>query len=125
MARGANRRKLEEPSIAIGSTASSGATGESDNAANYDRVMYLVNVTTLTAGSVTFVIQVSPNDGTTWFPLTTAEMVGNTGALTTTGQYHVSSTVPFGTRVRLAYTIVTGPVAMTVFPVFEKSGSVY
>lgn len=125
MSRGSNRRKLVEPTITVGSTSSSGNTAESDNAANADSLTYFINITTATAGSITFVIQSSADDGTTWCDLATAEMSGDTGALTTTGGKHISTYFPFGTRTRLKYTIVTGPFAFTVIPIYQKAGSVY
>lgn len=125
MARGANRRKIQEPVIAIASTSTSGAVGDSDNAAVSDRVIYFFNLASITAGSVTLKIQCSPDDGSTWYDLATTEMNGNTGALTAAGTYHVSATVPFGTRTRLFYTIVTGPIVAAVYPVFEKTGKVF
>lgn len=119
-----NRRKQPESLIAVASTSTSGATAESDNAANSDRVTYYV-VLTVTGGSVTFKIQSSPNDGGTWHDMAVSEMSGDTGSIAASGNYHISSSAPFGTRTRLAYTIVTGPVTFLVYPVFEKTGKVY
>jgi hypothetical protein len=124
MGRGANRRKITEPFTVVASTSTSGTTLDSDNAANADSVIFYALVSAVT-GSVTFTIQSSPDDGTNWYTLTTAETVGNTGALAATGNYHISTQVPFGTRLRLAYTIVTGPVAFLGFACYSKSGSVY
>ena len=119
-----NRRKLQEAQITVGSTAASGTTGFSESAGSFDAVTYVVNLTTLTAGSITFVIQGSA-DGTNFYDLATAEMTGDTGAVATTGAKHVSSNAPLGFACRLKYTIVTGPAAFTVDPIFQKGGSVY
>jgi hypothetical protein len=124
MARGSNRKKLVEPTITVGSTASSGTTADSEAIQAFDSVVYFVNVTTATAGSITLTIQMTGDDGTTWCTLATAETSGDTGAITATGGRHISATVPLGTRTRLAYTIVTGPFAFTVIPVYAKSGQV-
>ena len=124
MAGRSNRRKLQEAQITVGSTAASGTTGASGNAASFDFVTYYINLTTLTAGSITFVIQTS-FDGTNWADLATAEMTGDTGAVAATGVKHVSSNAPIGWSCRLKYTIVTGPAAFTVDPVFSKGGSVF
>ena len=124
MARGGNRRKTVEP-YTIVSTSTSAGTADSDKAANADKVLYLINLTSITAGSITFKIQTSPDDGNQWFDLSTGEMNGNTGALATAGLYHVSSSVPFGVRTRLYFTIVTGPVAFLVYPIYERTGNVY
>lgn len=127
MARGANRRKLQEAKITIASTAVSGSTGDSENAANADTVTYYVDVTTATVGSLTLTIDISQDDGANWFPLTSGEVLGNTGALTLVGNYRIASSrvASIGFRSRLTYTIVTGPFAFTVDPVFEKSGGVF
>lgn len=124
MARGSNRRKLQEAQISVGSTASSGTTAFSENAASFDAVTYVVNLTTLTAGSITFVIQTTA-DGTNFADLATAEMTGDTGAISATGVKHVSSNAPIGMATRLKYTIVTGPAAFTVDQIFSKGGSVF
>lgn len=124
MARGSNRRKLQEAQITVGSTSSSGTTAYSDNAQSFDVVTYVINLTTLTAGSITFVIQTSA-DGTNFADLATAEMSGDTGAISATGVKHVSSNAPIGVSTRLKYTIVTGPAAFTVDQIFAKGGSVY
>lgn len=120
-----NRRKRDLPAITVGSTALSGTTAESDNAANADRVTFYIALATITAGDITFAIESSPNDGGIWARLTTGEMLGNTSAISSTGTYHVSAQVPFGNRVRLAYTINTGPAAFLVYPVYERTGVVH
>lgn len=121
----ANRRKLSETLVAISSTSTSDGTAASGAAANADKVTFFIALTTLTAGSVVFKIQISANDGVTWHDLSTSEMTGDTGSITATGNYHVSSAAPIGTMARLYYTITTGPIAGVVYPVYEKSGSVY
>lgn len=124
MSRGANRRKLQEPQITVGSTGTSGTTADSEAAQSHDGVTYIVNITTATAGSITFTIQTTA-DGTNWATLATAETTGDTGALTTTGAKHISSNAPIGVRTRLAYTIVTGPFAFTVDPIYQKRAGVF
>lgn len=124
MASRSNRRKTQEAQISIGSTSTSGTTGFSENAASADAVTYFINLSTITAGSITFVIQVSA-DGTNFADLATAEMTGDTGALSSTGIKHISSAAPLGMACRLKYTIVTGPAVFTVDPVFQKGGSVF
>lgn len=123
MARGANRKKLTEPTITVASTSSSGTTAASGAIAAFDTVAYFISISTATAGSITFTIQISADDGTTWATLATAETTGDTGALTTTGGKHISASVPCGTMTQLVYTIVTGPFAFTVIPVYAKSGA--
>lgn len=121
-----NRRKTAQEPIVVLSTSTSGTTGLSDAAANADAVSFYIAIATATAGSITFKIQTAPDEaGVVWFDLATSEMTGNTGALTTAGNYHVSAQVPFGMKIRLAYTIVTGPFAFVVYPVYERSGGVY
>ena len=124
MSRGANRRKLQEPRITVGSTASSGTTADSESAQSYDAVTYVINLTTLTAGSITFGIDTSP-DGTIWAPLASGEMTGDTGAVSAIGVKHISSAAPIGVRTRLSYTIVTGPAAFTVDPIYQKGAGVF
>lgn len=121
----ANRRKRSEPAIIVGPTASSGSTADSENASNADRVSYWITLSALTAGDITFKIQSSPNNGVTWYDLTTSEMNGNTGTISATGNYHVSAEVPFGFRTRLAYTINTGPAAFALIPIYERTGAVH
>lgn len=123
MAAGSNRRKLVQRTETA-STSTSGAICDSTNAANADALSYLIEIGTATAGSITFKIQTSANDGATWHDLAAAEMTGNTGALTTTGMYRIASQAPFGIRTRLYYTIVTGPFEFDVTPIFEKGGGV-
>ena len=123
MARGSNRRKLQEPQIAIASTAVSSNTADSESAQSHEKVTYLINITTATAGSITFTIQTSA-DGTNWATLATAETTGDTGALSTVSVRHISSNAPIGVRTRLVFTIVTGPFAFTVDPIYEKTGAV-
>jgi hypothetical protein len=125
MASGSNRRKLMAEAVVVGSTSTSGATAESSQAQSFDAVTYYVNVTTATAGSITFVIQSSPDDGTTWASLSSAEMTGDTAAISSTGMKHISSNAPIGVRTRLQYTIATGPFAFTVYPCFQKAGTVF
>ena len=127
MPAGSNRRKVIEATITVGSTASSGNTGESGSAASAECVSYFVKVGTATAGTMTLTIEVSPNDGTDWYALAAAEMVGQTGAISTTGNYRIRTAagVPLGTKTRLVYTIVTGPFAFTVIPVYEKTAKVF
>lgn len=124
MAAGSNRKKLVQPSITVGSTASSGTTADSEAIQSFDWVVYFVNVTTATAGTLTLTIQMTADDGTTWCTLATAETSGNTSTINATGGYHITTTVPVGTRTRLAYTIATGPFAFTVVPVYGKTGQV-
>lgn len=121
----ANRRKRFEPVSVVTNSASSGTVCDSENAASSDRVIFFVALSAIAAGSVTFKIQSTPNDGASWHDLTTGEMLGNTGALTAAGDYHVAAEVPFGTRLRLAYTIVTGPVTFGVYPCYERTGAVH
>ena len=89
-----------------------------------------LNVTTFNqtngtlAGTLTLTIQMTADDGTTWCTLATAETSGNTSTINATGGYHITTTVPIGTRTRLAYTIATGPFAFTVVPVYGKTGTV-
>lgn len=123
MARWSNRRKTVE-AVSSHATSASGAACDSTNAANADSLLYLIEIGLVT-GSITFKIQTSANDGATWHDLSTAEMTGNTGALNTTGNYHIATQAPFGIRTRLAYTIVTGPVEFDIYPIYEKGGSVY
>lgn len=124
----ANRRKTQEN---LASTAYTATTGilQSDNAANHENVTYYLNVTAVsgTTPSLTAAIQTSPDDGTTWFSLTTAEMTGQTGAITATGQYRISSNAPIGARTRLLLTIsgTTPSFTITANDIFERSGSVY
>lgn len=124
MAAGSNRKKLVQPTIAIASTSTSGNTADSEAIQSFDWVAYFVNVTTATAGTMTLTIQMSADDGTTWCTLAAAETSGNTSAISATGGYHLTTTVPVGTRTRLVYTIVTGPFAFTVVPVYGKTGQV-
>jgi len=124
MARGSTRRKYQAAQISVGSTSTSGNTADSDQAGSSEKVMYVINITTATAGTITFTIQTTA-DGTNWATLATAETTGDTGALSTTGAKHISSAAPIGMRTRLVYTIVTGPFAFTVDPIYEKSGSVF
>lgn len=118
---GANRRKLVEEAVFVSSTSTSGTTAASGSIASNERVTFFV-VATVTAGSVTLGIDISPNDGATWHSLTSGELLGNTSAITATGNYHISAQVPLGTSCRLSYTIVTGPVVLVVYPCYEKSG---
>lgn len=120
-----NRRKTRLPLITVASTSTSGATAVSDHAANADAVLFLIALASIAAGSITFSIQIQEETSGTWHSLTTAEMTGDTGALTAAGNYHVSAKVPFGTRIRLRYVIVTGPVEFDVAPIFERTASVY
>ena len=120
-----NRRKTDEPLITVGSTSTSGATAASDNAATSDAVTFLIALSSIAAGSVTFSIQIGEVEGSTWHSLSTSEMTGDTGALASTGNYHVSTRVPIGMRVRLRYVIVTGPVEFTVKPIYERGGRVF
>lgn len=121
----ANRRKNVEAVVVVGSTSTSGAIAGSGTIASHDRVVYFLVISALTAGSVTLGIDISPNDGSTWHSLTSGEMLGNTSAITATGNYHISAQVPMGTSCRLSYTIDTGPTAFIVYPCFEKSGGVF
>lgn len=129
MSRGANRRKIQEPTLA--STAYTATTNilESDNAANADSVSYYLNVTNVsgTTPTLTPVIQCSPDDGTTWFSLATAEMTGQTASLNATGQYRTTSAVPIGVRTRLRMTITgtTPSFTLVAYAIYEKRGNVF
>ena len=125
MAAGANRRKLQETTITIASTSSSGNTAESAAIASHEHVLFVINITTATAGTITFVIQTSADDGTTWSSLSSGEMLGDTGAISTTGGKHISARAPLGVRLRLNYTIATGPFAFTVLPIYERTGATH
>lgn len=125
MSRGGNRRKYQEARITIGSTGTSGNTADSEAAQSHDAVTYYINITTATAGNITFTIQTSADDGATWATLATAETTGDTGAITATGARHLSSNAPIGVRTRLVYTIVTGPFAFTVDPIYQKGAGVF
>ena len=124
MARGSNRRKLQEPQITIASTAVSSNTADSESAQSHERVTYILNITVATAGTMTLTIQTTA-DGTNWATLAVAETSGDTGAIGTGASVkHISSVGAIGVRTRLGFTIVTGPFAFTVDPIYEKTGSV-
>lgn len=113
-------RKHTYETHSVSSTSTSGRTGVSDNAANHDDAMAAVKLTAITAGSVAFQIQVSYDDGTTWVdhPDSTAAIA----ALTTTGSALAIARCPIGSKIAVAYTITTGPVAFTVSWNFSKRG---
>lgn len=121
----ANRRKnVETPIVVAAAGAGSAAIAGSGTIASHDRVVYFVTTSAVT-GNVTLGIDISPNDGLTWHALTAGELLGNTSAITTNGNFHISAQVPMGTSCRLSYTVVTGPVTMLIYPCFEKSGGVF
>lgn len=128
MALVANRRKSLE-SIASAAYTATASILQSDKAANADSVSFYMNVTAVsgTTPSLTATIQCSPDDGTTWFSLATAEMTGQTGAITATGQYRLTSAAPIGARTRLLLTIsgTTPSFTITGYAIYERSGSVY
>jgi hypothetical protein len=116
----ANRRKHIEAAVSVASTSSSGNTNISSTGQSHDDVICWINITTATAGNITFVIQASPDNGTNWAALDT--LTGDTGALTTTGLKRVVARAPIGSMVRLNYTIVTGPFAFSSQWEFSKRG---
>lgn len=124
----ANRRKTQE-NVASAAYTSTTNILTSDRAANHESVTYYLNVTAVsgTTPSLTAAVQTSPDDGTTWFTLATAEMTGQTAAITATGQYRLSSNAPIGARTRCLFTIsgTTPSFTITANAIYERSGSVY
>jgi hypothetical protein len=113
------RRKLIETAIAVASTGASGNTNITQSGQSHDDLILWVNITTATAGNITFVVQASPDNGTNWAALIAT---GDTGAITTTGLKRLFVTAPIGSMLRVNYTIVTGPFAFTTAWEFSKRG---
>lgn len=129
MARGANRRKVVQAQLASAAYTATANILDSENAANAESVSYYLDVTAVsgTTPTLTPVIQCSPDDGTTWWSLATAEMTGQTANITATGRYRTTSAVPIGVRTRLAMTIggTTPSFTLSAWAVFERGGNVY
>lgn len=118
----ADTRRHKYQTHTVASTATDGATGDSPAAAQHDDVLALINVTTLTAGSVVFKLQVSSDDGTTWFDHPDATALS--GTVSAIGVVLLLARAPIGSRIRVHYDITTGPMACTVVLDFSKRGQV-
>lgn len=116
-----NSRKKYE-SYAVASTSISGTVGTSGGNASMDDVIGFIDLTTQTAGTIAFKIQISSDDGTTWFdhPDSTAAIAA-TGAV---GRYIVIARAPIGSEIRLDFVIVTGPSVFTLKWEFSKRGNI-
>jgi hypothetical protein len=129
MARGSNRRKVQEATLASAAYTSTSNILQSENAANAKNVTYYLDVTAVSGTTPTLapVIQTSPDNGTTWFSLATAEMTGQTANITATGQYRTSSVAPIGMMTRLRMTIggTTPSFTLVAYAIYEKDAGVF
>jgi len=116
-----NSRHLYE-SFSVASTAVSSTTGQSDGNATHDDVIGFINLTTLTAGTIAFQVEISSDDGTTWYPHPDA--TATIAAVSSTGKSIVVARSPIGSKIRLAFTIVTGPAVFTLKWEFGKRGNI-
>lgn len=114
-----NRKKNIGPTSTVTGVTTNGTTAEFSTIQSNDDVLYHINVTVLTAGSVTPSLQTSP-DGTTWYPV--PEAIGKTDAITAVGAHTIAARAPVGQRTRLSYLVDTGPATFTVIPEASKRG---
>ena len=113
------RKKQISPTFTVASTSTSGSTADF-SCSQFDDVLFHVNVTAVTAGSVTLSLQTSPDEGATWYPL--LETLGKVDAISAAAAWTIGARAPIGQRVRLVYTIATGPVAFTAIAEGSKRG---
>lgn len=129
MPAGTNRRKTTSATLDSAAYTATTNIMDSGTAASHEKVTFYLDVTAVSGGSPTLtpVIQTSPDDGTTWYSLATAEMTGQTANITATGQYRTSSNAPIGTRTRLRMTIAgtTPSFTLTAIAIHEKSAGVF
>ncbi len=84
---------------------SSNGNGAAVNVRNADQLIAYVNVTNVTAGSVTFTIQIAPTAAGPWCAHTSG------AAITAAGTQCIRATDCVGSWARLAWVVATGPVS--------------
>jgi len=115
-----NRKKTVSGTFTVASTSTSGTTADIETQ-SFDDIIYHVNVSAVTAGSVIFALETSPNDGTTWYPV--LDQAGKVDAVSAAAAWTIGARCPIGQRNRLKYTITTGPVAFTAIAETSKRGA--
>lgn len=120
-----NARKYDAPILVATLTAlaASGAT-DSIRLKSFDAVVVLANFTTITAGSITLVPELSSDNGTTWYALYggAGATAYSSGAISAAGARAIQIPGPLGVLFRVSFTIATGPVTGTIHFEPVKSG---
>lgn len=91
-----------------------GASAGIENAVSYDDGLLFINLTAITAGDVQFTYEVSPDGGTTWFPLERTALLVAAQAVT------LSVRAPIGRLWRLQWNLTTGPITFTAWAEFSN-----
>jgi hypothetical protein len=87
------------------SATSANGNGAAVNTRNADQLIAYVNVTNVTAGSVTFTIQVAPTSAGPWCAHTAG------ASISAAGTQAIRATDCVGSWARLAWVVATGPVS--------------
>lgn len=116
---GTTRKAVDHAKATVASTSTSGASSGYECQAS-DDIMFNLNVTAVTAGSVLFSLESSLDSGVVWCPV--PEAIGKTDAVSSAAAHRIAARAPIGTQVRLVYTITTGPVAFTYQARTSKRG---
>lgn len=119
-----NRRKTQAKNVTLAGVDTSSQTVPWNNASSAESVVFLLQVTDVTAGSITFTIQISNEAASQWWTLGSTEVYGQTAAISSTGNYYIGTNGPVGMNVRLNYAVVTGPVTVNITPIFSRTGNV-
>lgn len=120
------KRRKTPRAILVATLAALDTSGVTDavRLEEWDSVVILANFTTVTAGSITLVPQLSPDDGTTWYPVYggAGATAYSSGALGVAGARAIQIPGPLGVLFRVAFTIATGPITGTIQLALVKGG---